>query len=69
MARKRPGSTTGKRKKAGKASKKTNRRRAKRRRRTVGDTITGAYRTVIDTIKSTGRLRNKMEPPGSSETE
>ena len=31
--------------------------------------ISGAYRAVVDTVKGTGRLRNKMEQPGTSETE
>jgi hypothetical protein len=69
MARKRRRSTSGKRKKALKASRKRNTRRAKRRSRSVGDRITSVYRTVVGTIKDTGRLRKKMEPAGTSETE
>ena len=69
MARKRRRSTSGKRKKARKASRKTNTRRAKRRTRSVGDKITSVYRTVVGTIRDTGRLRKKMEPAGTSETE
>jgi len=69
MARKRRGTTTGKRKKSRKTSRKPNRRRGERRSRSVGNKIRSAYRTVVDTIKDTGRLRNKMEPAGTSETE
>ena len=54
------------RKKA-KAMTKRNTRKAKRR--TFGDRVSGAYRTMVDTVKGTDRLRNKMEPPGTSETE
>jgi hypothetical protein len=28
-----------------------------------------AYQAVVDTIKGTDQLRNKMEPPATSETE
>ena len=31
--------------------------------------VSGAYQTVIDTIKGTDQLRNKLEPPATSETE
>lgn len=40
----------------------------KARRRTVGDRLASAYRTVVDTVKGTDRLRNKLEPPATSET-
>jgi hypothetical protein len=33
------------------------------------DKVAGAYRTVIDTFKGTDELRNKLEPPATSETE
>jgi hypothetical protein len=33
------------------------------------DRIANAYRTFIDTVKGTDRLRNKLEPPATSETE
>ena len=70
MARKRRKQIAGKRRKKPRVSRKAaNRRRTKRRARSVGETIVGAYRTVVNTIKDTGRLRNKMEPPGTSETE
>ncbi len=34
----------------------------------IADRVRGAFHTVVDTIKETGALRNKMEPPGTSET-
>jgi hypothetical protein len=37
--------------------------------RSFTDRIANAYRTVIDTVKGTDRLRNKLEPPATSETE
>jgi hypothetical protein len=37
--------------------------------RSFTDRIADAYRTVIDTVKGTDRLRNKLEPPATSETE
>ena len=76
MARKKRKSPAGKRKKKSKTMTRKNNRRGtkrqklrKRRRRSFGNKVTGAYRTVVDTIKGTDRLRNKMEPPGTSETE
>jgi len=41
----------------------------KRRPKTLGGKISRAYHTVVDTIKDTDRLRNKMELPSTSETE
>jgi UDP-2,3-diacylglucosamine pyrophosphatase LpxH len=35
----------------------------------ISGRVAGAYHTVVDTIKETGALRDKMEPPGTSETE
>jgi hypothetical protein len=35
----------------------------------LGSKISNAYRTVVDTIKGTDRLRNKLEPPAASEIE
>ncbi len=35
----------------------------------IAGRVAGAYHTVVDTIKETGALRDKMEPPGTSETE
>ena len=34
----------------------------------IGDRVASAYHTVVDTVKDTDRLRNKIEPPGTSET-
>ena len=76
MARKRRKSATAKRKKKSRVLKRKTRRatvkrRKLRRRRpkTLGGTVTSAYRTVVDTIKGTDTLRNKMELPSTSETE
>jgi hypothetical protein len=75
MARKTRRSRIGKRKNSRTARGKKNHRSVttrklrKRRPRTLGDKLTGAYRAVVDTIKGTDKLRNKMEPPGTSETE
>jgi len=41
----------------------------KRRPKTLGAKVSSAYRTVVDTIKGTDALRNKMELPSTSETE
>jgi hypothetical protein len=35
----------------------------------VGDRFKSAYRTLVDSIKDTDNLRDKLEPPGTSETE
>jgi hypothetical protein len=75
MARKKRKSPGGKRKKKSRAKTAKSRRGAKtrklrkRRSRSFGAKVTGAYRTVVDTIKGTDQLRNKMEPPATSETE
>jgi len=76
MARNRRRLPVGKRRKKSKAAigKKIRheakmRRLRRRRPGRFRDKVTGAYRTVVDTIKDTDRLRNKMEPPGTSETE
>jgi len=74
MARKKR-SSIGKQKKKSKVLSKKSRSRAGKRKlrarppRTLGNQLSRAYRTVIDTIKGTDRLRNKMEPPATSETE
>jgi len=44
-------------------------RKSKQRSRSVGDRLKSAYRTVVDSVKDTDTLRNKLEPPGTSETE
>jgi hypothetical protein len=75
MARKRQKASAGKRRKKPRtAIRKTARPRVKKRRhrrraQTLGDKVSGAYRTVVDTVKGTDRLRNKLEPPATSETE
>jgi hypothetical protein len=75
MARKKRKSSAGKRKKKSKAlTRKKSRaparkRKLRKRRRTLGDKVSRAYHTVVDTIKDTDRLRNKMELPATSETE
>jgi hypothetical protein len=55
------------RKKSRSATKRRKVRKA--RPKTLGEDVSRAYRTVVDTIKDTDRLRNKLEPPGTSETE
>jgi hypothetical protein len=75
MARKKRKSSAGKRKKKSKAlTRKKSRaparkRKLRERRQTLGDKVSRAYHTVVDTIKDTDRLRNKMELPATSETE
>jgi len=70
MARKKRKPSAGRRKKKALSAKRKSRPKVRRRpRRSLGDKVTGAYRTVVDTIKGTDRLRNKMEPPATSETE
>ncbi|MBI5909293.1 MAG: hypothetical protein HY848_05010 [Betaproteobacteria bacterium] len=50
--------------------KKAAARKAKRKskQQSIGDRVANAYHTVVDTVKDTDRLRNKIEPPGTSET-
>ncbi len=75
MARKRRKASAGKRrKKSRSAIRKTARPavkkgRYRRRAQTLGDKVSGAYRAVVDTIKGTDQLRNKLERPATSETE
>jgi hypothetical protein len=73
MARKRRTSSAGKRRKKSRtAIRKTARPRVKKRRRraqTLGGRVSSAYRAVVDTIKGTDKLRNKLEPPATSETQ
>jgi len=47
----------------------TKARRRKPRPKSIGDQISNTYRAVVDTIEETDRLRNKPEPPATSETE
>jgi hypothetical protein len=75
MARKKRKAPVGKKKKRSEAStRKTTQRskargRRKRQPQSLGARVKGAYRTIVDTIKDTDQLRNKMEPPATSETE
>jgi hypothetical protein len=75
MARKKRRSPAGKKRKKSKASTRSTtrhsktRRPRKRRPQTLGNKVKGAYRVVADTIKGADQLRNKMEPPATSETE
>jgi hypothetical protein len=73
MARKKRKPRVGKRVKSRTATRKAVRRGGKtvrkRRPRSLGSKVKGAYRTVVDTIKGTDQLRNKMELPSTSETE
>jgi hypothetical protein len=75
MARKKRKPRVGKRKKSRVATRKAATRGGKARRlrkrppRSLGSKVKGAYQTVVDTIKDTDQLRNKMELPATSETE
>lgn len=73
MARKKRKPRVGKRMQSRVATRKAVRRGGKtvrkRRPRSLGSKVKGAYRTVVDTIKGTDQLRNKMELPSTSETE
>lgn len=69
-ARKKSAAKRGKKSKPAKkkkAAKRVTRRKAKRK--TIGDRLSSGYHTVVDTVKGTDRLRNKLELPGTSETE
>jgi hypothetical protein len=68
MAKKKRKSVIVKRKKKSKTTAKK-RKLHSRRRRSLRQKVSNAYRTVVDTIKGTDRLRNKMEPTGTTETE
>lgn len=41
----------------------------KSRPKSFAGKIAGGYRVVVDTVKGTDRLRNRLEPPATSETE
>jgi hypothetical protein len=75
MAQKKRKSPVGKKRKKSRASTRNatrhskTRRPRKRRLQTLGNKAKGAYQVVVDTIKGTDQLRNKMEPPATSETE
>jgi len=60
------------RKKSSKKKSKPETKRKKRRvakRKGFAGKVSGAYRAVVDTFKGTDRLRNRLEKPGTSETE
>lgn len=50
--------------------KKATKRKTKRKTKPegIGDRLSSAYHTVVDTVKGTDQLRNKLEKPGTSET-
>ena len=50
-------------------AKPTARRKVKAASPGIGERISGAYHTVVDTVKGTGTLRDKLERPGTSESE
>jgi hypothetical protein len=60
-------SSAGKKKTKAMAKKKKTTRKAKPK--TIGGRLANAYQTVMDTMKGTDRLRNKLEQPGTSESE
>ena len=43
--------------------------RAKAQTKGIAGKVASAFHTVVDTIKETQELRNKLEPPGVSESE
>jgi len=49
--------------------KSKTKRKAKAKSPSIGARISDAYHAVVDTVKGTDALRNKMEKPGTSETE
>lgn len=57
------------RKKSAAKRKAAPRKKAKARRMTIGEEFLGAYRVMRDTVRGTGRMRRKMERPGTDETE
>ncbi|MGA7332352.1 MAG: hypothetical protein WBX77_11615 [Pseudolabrys sp.] len=72
MTRKKRKLSVGKKKKKSRGPSKRKikaRKTPKRQSRNVADKVKSVYRTVVDTIKGTDQLRNKMEPPATSETE
>jgi hypothetical protein len=74
MARKKRKLAVGKKKKQSRVPSRQKKRGVKaaskkRRSRNIGERLKSAYRTVVDSIKDTDKLRNKLEPPATSETE
>lgn len=73
-ARKKSATKRGKKSKPAKkkkTAKRVTRRKVKRaaKPKSIGDRLSNAYHTVVDTVKGTDQLRNKMEKPGTDETE
>jgi hypothetical protein len=64
-------SSASRRKHAVKKKTRTAKRKKTRKARpkTVKSRLANAYHTVVDTVKGTDRLRNKLELPATSETE
>ncbi len=49
--------------------KSKTRRKVKAKPPRIGDRLSNAYHAVVDTVRGTGALRDKLEKPGTSETE
>lgn len=56
-------------KKSAATTKAKKRKPRKAARKTVSGRVSGAYHVVVDTFTGTGRMRRKMEQPGTDETE
>ena len=50
-------------------AKRTTKRARKSKPKTFGQRVASAFSVVSDTVTGTDKLRNKMEPPATSETE
>ena len=51
------------------AKKAKSRRKAKAASPGLGQRLSGAYRAVVDSVTGTGKLRDRLEKPGTSESE
>lgn len=74
MARKKRKLSGGKKRKKSRVPSRPKKRgvkagKKKQRPRNVSERLKSAYRIVVDSIKDTDKLRNKLEPPATSETE
>ena len=74
MARKKRKLSGGKKRKKSRVPSRPKKRgvkagKKKQRARNVSERLKSAYRIVVDSIKDTDKLRNKLEPPATSETE
>lgn len=54
---------------AKKSAKKSTPKRKKKKTATIGDRVSAAYHTVVDTITGTDTLRKTMSKSGESESE